>query len=473
MAMKSSKETATDEENGPREMNDVKHKPVVDLVFIRGVTGVSKSTLPSESCWDSSQSAVGDELIRNRPSYSSKGDSAIDANDSVGDAACTWLRSALPKDLPAVRILTYGQDANTFKAQMREKTDITPLADRFLESLKLKRENGGLPKRAIVFLGHGLGGAVAEDALMRAAKTAREGPCSSCASIFEATEAIIPLGYPAPWKKLSRKTDDPLQHPYVQYDHDRPANEKTKLEGNEDQYPATRCRSCNSQIAGVQAGTLKSLFRPFYIHASNIVRKAAKNRQRNVLYDVMLFICQISCITVVGSYPSSNRTDEFTKNSIAHHILSTESETSAASHEILLHMAKKMFDPSPTTFRLALFVLLATTIISGIRWINSANSEYRVRGWIDFLILWQSLTFQLWMWGASMNPINTMLVNLSLRRIIVASADSVTERRRRKQIDFMVKKLRDWAPNVVVPDLVALESGDVSQDTAGSERNNV
>ncbi|KAK5745281.1 hypothetical protein LTR17_001442 [Elasticomyces elasticus] len=77
--------------------------------------------------------------------------------------AFVWLRDALPKDVPKVRVLTYGYDTALVKNQSKES--LYHLASTFLDRLDSFRRATRTQQRPVCFLGHSLGGVVIKEAL--------------------------------------------------------------------------------------------------------------------------------------------------------------------------------------------------------------------------------------------------------------------------------------------------------------------
>ncbi|CAG7853304.1 SubName: Full=Related to kinesin light chain {ECO:0000313/EMBL:CCA74635.1} [Serendipita indica DSM 11827] len=75
-----------------------------------------------------------------------------------------WLRDLLPADLPNVRVLAYGYDADTRSRECVSTQTIYQQADKFVKSLTRERSNA--PRRPIIFVAHSLGGIVLKQAII-------------------------------------------------------------------------------------------------------------------------------------------------------------------------------------------------------------------------------------------------------------------------------------------------------------------
>ncbi|KAF4475083.1 Kinesin light chain [Colletotrichum fructicola Nara gc5] len=106
-----------------------------------------------------------------------------------------WLRDFLPTDLPNVRILCWGYDANTHS---NSGVSIQYLYDHARELVADLTRKRGLTKsreRPIIFVVHSLGGIVVKSALIHS-DTAREGALAEHRSIKTSTHGILFMGTP-------------------------------------------------------------------------------------------------------------------------------------------------------------------------------------------------------------------------------------------------------------------------------------
>ncbi|KAI2623161.1 hypothetical protein GGR54DRAFT_629751 [Hypoxylon sp. NC1633] len=106
-----------------------------------------------------------------------------------------WLRDLLPKDLPNVRILTWGYDANTHSS---DRVSCQYLYDHALElvaDLTRKRTLTNSTERPIIFVTHSLGGIVLKSALIHS-DAARQGAKNEHRSVKTSTYGILFMGTP-------------------------------------------------------------------------------------------------------------------------------------------------------------------------------------------------------------------------------------------------------------------------------------
>ncbi|KAH9208242.1 Alpha/Beta hydrolase protein, partial [Leptodontidium sp. 2 PMI_412] len=75
-----------------------------------------------------------------------------------------WLQDLIPKDLPGVRVFSYGYPADVFCTFATGTIDT--FARSLLESLKRERRSKDLQKRPIIFICHSMGGIVVKKALI-------------------------------------------------------------------------------------------------------------------------------------------------------------------------------------------------------------------------------------------------------------------------------------------------------------------
>ncbi|KAI1772656.1 hypothetical protein F4818DRAFT_453453 [Hypoxylon cercidicola] len=113
----------------------------------------------------------------------------------TADNGVHWLRTLLPKDLPNVRIVTWGYDANTHS---RDRMNCQYLYDHALElvaDLTRMRTLTNSTERPIIFVAHSLGGIVVKSALIHS-DAARQGALYEHRSVKTSTYGIIFMGTP-------------------------------------------------------------------------------------------------------------------------------------------------------------------------------------------------------------------------------------------------------------------------------------
>ncbi|KDN65752.1 hypothetical protein CSUB01_07533 [Colletotrichum sublineola] len=132
--------------------------PVVDIVAIHGLNGHREHT------W----TATGDKH---------------------------WLRDFLPADLPNVRILCWGYDANTHSTSGVSCQYLYDHARELVADLSRKRELTKSRERPIIFVAHSLGGIIVKSALIHS-DAAREGALVEHRSIKTSTHGILFMGTP-------------------------------------------------------------------------------------------------------------------------------------------------------------------------------------------------------------------------------------------------------------------------------------
>ncbi|KAM7184408.1 hypothetical protein V8F20_012231 [Naviculisporaceae sp. PSN 640] len=106
-----------------------------------------------------------------------------------------WLSSILPKEIPEVRILTYGYNSRTHATHGSEKLIAESLYEHgktLLEQLHEFRRNTKTERRPIIFLTHSLGGIVVKSALIHSWIHQRD----SQGEIKDSTYALIFFGTP-------------------------------------------------------------------------------------------------------------------------------------------------------------------------------------------------------------------------------------------------------------------------------------
>ncbi|KAI1085938.1 P-loop containing nucleoside triphosphate hydrolase protein [Rostrohypoxylon terebratum] len=113
----------------------------------------------------------------------------------TADNGVHWLRDLLPKDLPTVRILTWGYDANTHAS---DRVSCQYLYDHALDlvaDLTRKRTLTESTERPIIFVAHSLGGIVVKSALIHS-DAARQGAQYEHRSVKTSTYGILFMGTP-------------------------------------------------------------------------------------------------------------------------------------------------------------------------------------------------------------------------------------------------------------------------------------
>ncbi|KAI6080112.1 P-loop containing nucleoside triphosphate hydrolase protein, partial [Hypoxylon rubiginosum] len=113
----------------------------------------------------------------------------------TADNGVHWLRDLLPDDLPNVRILTWGYDANTHAS---DRVSCQYLYDHALDlvaDLTRKRTLTNSTERPIIFVAHSLGGIVVKSALIHS-DAARQGAQHEHRSVKTSTYGILFMGTP-------------------------------------------------------------------------------------------------------------------------------------------------------------------------------------------------------------------------------------------------------------------------------------
>ncbi|KAH0536046.1 hypothetical protein FGG08_007053 [Glutinoglossum americanum] len=131
------------------------------------------------------------------------------------DATAPWPQTLLPFKVPNSRVLTFGYDAYVVDWQdMVSENRIGNHAMNLLNAIAIYREDDGTNKRPIIFVCHGLGGLVCEDALV----TAQQPPERHLRDILNFTYGIIFLGTPhrgaalADWAEILAKSIELIRH---------------------------------------------------------------------------------------------------------------------------------------------------------------------------------------------------------------------------------------------------------------------
>ncbi|KAJ2997857.1 hypothetical protein NUW58_g514 [Xylaria curta] len=106
-----------------------------------------------------------------------------------------WLRDLLPKDLPGVRVLTWGYDVNTHSSGRVSCQYLYDHALELVSDLTRKRKLTESVERPIIFVAHSLGGLVVKSALIHS-DAARQGALREHRSIKTSTYGAIYIGTP-------------------------------------------------------------------------------------------------------------------------------------------------------------------------------------------------------------------------------------------------------------------------------------
>ncbi|KIK63472.1 hypothetical protein GYMLUDRAFT_72124 [Collybiopsis luxurians FD-317 M1] len=104
------------------------------------------------------------------------------------DASFMWLRDCLPEQMPGVRILTYGYNANVYSDVSTGR--MRTFSETFLERLRYMRESD--PDRPLIIIAHSMGGLIVKQALL-IAHTRADGRFDS---IINSVTGIVFLGTP-------------------------------------------------------------------------------------------------------------------------------------------------------------------------------------------------------------------------------------------------------------------------------------
>jgi hypothetical protein len=106
-----------------------------------------------------------------------------------------WLRDLLPHDIPNVRILSWGYDANTHSSDRISCNYLWNHGQALVHDLRLEREHTNSTRRPIIFVAHSLGGIVLKSALIWS-DAARRGALGGQRSIGLSTYGILFMGTP-------------------------------------------------------------------------------------------------------------------------------------------------------------------------------------------------------------------------------------------------------------------------------------
>lgn len=114
---------------------------------------------------------------------------------SKGDIC--WPRDLLPKDLPHVRIISWGYDSSVLKPiKASSQASIFGHAENLLHDLSRIRDSWDAEIRPIIFVGHSLGGLVIKEALIRASEYHSNGQHPDLGAIHSCTKGVVFLGTP-------------------------------------------------------------------------------------------------------------------------------------------------------------------------------------------------------------------------------------------------------------------------------------
>ncbi|KAI3318521.1 hypothetical protein HD806DRAFT_540135 [Xylariaceae sp. AK1471] len=106
-----------------------------------------------------------------------------------------WLRDLLPKDLPGIRVLTWGYDANTHSQNRVSCQSLYDHAPALVSDLTRKRTLTQSFERPIIFVAHSLGGIVVKSALIHS-DAARQGALPQHRSVKTSTYGVVYIGTP-------------------------------------------------------------------------------------------------------------------------------------------------------------------------------------------------------------------------------------------------------------------------------------
>lgn len=114
---------------------------------------------------------------------------------SKGDIC--WPRDLLPKDLPHVRIISWGYDSSVLKPiKASSQASIFGHAENLLLDITRIRNSWDAEIRPIIFVGHSLGGLVIKEALIRASEYHSNGQHPDLGAIHSCTKGVVFLGTP-------------------------------------------------------------------------------------------------------------------------------------------------------------------------------------------------------------------------------------------------------------------------------------
>ncbi|KAI6080132.1 hypothetical protein F4821DRAFT_266190, partial [Hypoxylon rubiginosum] len=113
----------------------------------------------------------------------------------TADNGMHWLRDLLPEDLPNVRILAWGYDANTHASGRVSCQYLYDHALDLVADLTRKRTLTNSTERPIIFVAHSLGGIVVKSALIHS-DAARQGAQYEHRSVKTSTYGILFMGTP-------------------------------------------------------------------------------------------------------------------------------------------------------------------------------------------------------------------------------------------------------------------------------------
>ncbi|KAI1173201.1 hypothetical protein F4777DRAFT_558875 [Nemania sp. FL0916] len=106
-----------------------------------------------------------------------------------------WLRDLLPQNLPGLRVMTWGYDANTHSSRQVNFQYMFQHAEQLVSELTARRKLTQSFHRPIIFIGHSLGGLVVKSALIHS-DARRQGALGEHRSIKISTYGVLYIGTP-------------------------------------------------------------------------------------------------------------------------------------------------------------------------------------------------------------------------------------------------------------------------------------
>lgn len=114
---------------------------------------------------------------------------------SKGDIC--WPRDFLKKDLPNVRIISWGYDSSVLKPiKASSQASIFSHAENLLHDICRIRNSWKAEIRPIIFVGHSLGGLVIKEALIRASEYLSNNQHFDLGALYSCTKGVVFLGTP-------------------------------------------------------------------------------------------------------------------------------------------------------------------------------------------------------------------------------------------------------------------------------------
>ncbi|KAL8749696.1 MAG: hypothetical protein Q9184_006707 [Pyrenodesmia sp. 2 TL-2023] len=108
-----------------------------------------------------------------------------------------WPQDLLPDDLPHVRVITWGYDANVLRISAPfSQNSIFGHVNSLLLDIERLRQTQEEQNRPIVFVGHSLGGLVIKGAIIRSHELLRTEQDPEQGAIYERTAGVVFLGTP-------------------------------------------------------------------------------------------------------------------------------------------------------------------------------------------------------------------------------------------------------------------------------------